>query len=290
MSITQRHEPPRTPVALLLADQRMPEMEGTDFLAAARQLFPEAKRVLLTAYADTDAAIQAINEVDLDYYLMKPWDPPEDKLFPVLDDLINDWKANVPAPFDGIRVLGTAWSPSTHETKDFLARNQIPYRFLDIERDADAAAIVGEGSMPVAMLPDGSRLEQPDKAVLAEKVGLRTQAEQPFYDLIIIGGGPAGLAGAVYGASEGLRTAMIERDAPGGQPVPVAGSRTTSGSRPESAAVIWPAGRPPRRPDLARNYSPRSRPSRSKWRTRSRSSSSRTAQIYAATPCCWPAE
>ena len=204
-------------VALLLADQRMPEMEGTDFLGAARQLFPEAKRVLLTAYADTDAAIQAINEVELDYYLMKPWDPPEDKLYPILDDLIDDWKANVPAPFDGIRVLGTTWSPSTHETKDFLARNQIPYRFLDIERDSEAAAIVGAGSMPVVMFPDGSRLEQPDKAVLAENVGLRTEAEQPFYDLIVIGGGPAGLAGAVYGASEGLRTAMIERDAPGGQ-------------------------------------------------------------------------
>ena len=204
-------------VALLLADQRMPEMEGTDFLGAARQLFPEAKRVLLTAYADTDAAIQAINEVELDYYLMKPWDPPEEKLYPILDDLIDDWKANVPAPFDGIRVLGTTWSPSTHETKDFLARNQIPYRFMDIERDSEAAAIVGEGSMPVVMFPDGSRLEQPDKAALAKNVGLRTEAEQPFYDLIVIGGGPAGLAGAVYGASEGLRTAMIERDAPGGQ-------------------------------------------------------------------------
>ena len=173
--------------------------------------------MLLTAYADTDAAIQAINEVELDYYLMKPWDPPEEKLYPILDDLIDDWKANVPAPFDGIRVLGTTWSPSTHETKDFLARNQIPYRFMDIERDSEAAAIVGEGSMPVVMFPDGSRLEQPDKAALAKNVGLRTEAEQPFYDLIVIGGGPAGLAGAVYGASEGLRTAMIERDAPGGQ-------------------------------------------------------------------------
>ena len=207
------------PVALLLADQRMPEMEGTDFLAAARLLFPDAKRVLLTAYADTDAAIQAINEVDLDYYLMKPWDPPEDMLYPVLDDLLDDWKANVPAPFDGVRVLGTTWSPGTHEAKDFLARNQVPYRFLDIERDEEAAGIVAANGeqVPVVVLPDGSALQQPDRQTLAEKVGLRTEAEQPFYDLIVIGGGPAGLAGAVYGASEGLRTMMIEREAPGGQ-------------------------------------------------------------------------
>ena len=136
------------PVELLLADQRMPGMEGTDFLAAARQLFPDAKRVLLTAYADTDAAIQAINEVDRDYYLVKPWDPPEDKLCPVLDDLLDDWKANVPAPFDGIRVLGTTWSPATHDVKDFLARNQIPYRFLDIERDIESAAIVAAAERP----------------------------------------------------------------------------------------------------------------------------------------------
>ena len=207
------------PVALLLADQRMPGMEGTDFLAAARQLFPDAKRVLLTAYADTDAAIQAINEVDLDYYLMKPWDPPEDKLYPVLDDLLDDWKANVPAPFDGIRVLGTTWSPATHDVKDFLARNQIPYRFLDIERDIESAAIVAaaDAHVPIVLLADGTSLIQPDRQSLAASVGLRTEAEQPFYDLIVIGGGPAGLAGAVYGASEGLRTAMIEREAPGGQ-------------------------------------------------------------------------
>ena len=206
-------------VALLLADQRMPEMEGTDFLAAARQLFPDAKRVLLTAYADTDAAIQAINEVELDYYLMKPWDPPEEKLYPVLDDLLDDWKANVPAPFDGIRVLGATWSPDTHNTKEFLARNQIPYRFLDVERDADAAATVeaSGGKVPLVILPDDSTLVQPDRRSLAEKVGMRTEAEQPFYDVIVIGGGPAGLAGAVYGASEGLRTALVEREAPGGQ-------------------------------------------------------------------------
>lgn len=204
-------------VALFLADQRMPEMEGTDFLAEARQLFPEAKKVLLTAYADTDAAIQAINEVELDYYLMKPWDPPEDKLYPVLDDLLDDWKANRPAPFDGTRVIGTTWSPATHDLKDFLARNQVPYRFLDIERDDHAAALLGDSPVPIVLLGDGTRLEQPDRSELASRIGMHSEAEQPFYDLIVIGGGPAGLAGAVYGASEGLRTVMVEREAPGGQ-------------------------------------------------------------------------
>jgi thioredoxin reductase (NADPH) len=209
-------------VALFLVDQRMPQMTGTEFLIEARQVFPDAKRLLLTAYADTEAAIQAINEVDLDHYLMKPWDPPEDHLYPVVDDLLLDWRANVPAPFDGIRVAGTTWSPTTHEAKDFLARNQIPYRFLDIERDADAAAMAegagdGSGRLPVVFLPDGETLVQPDKRTLAERAGLHTEAQAPFYDLVIIGGGPAGLAGAVYGASEGLRTVMIERQAPGGQ-------------------------------------------------------------------------
>ena len=209
-------------VALFLVDQRMPEMTGTEFLIEARPLFPDAKRVLLTAYADTEAAIQAINEVDLDHYLMKPWDPPEDNLYPVIDDMLADWRANVPAPFDGIRVAGATWSPKTHAVKDFLARNQVPYRFLDIERDAEAAGIVeaatgGTGAVPVVFFPDGPTLVQPSKRELAEASGLRTEATEPFYDLIIVGGGPAGLAGAVYGASEGLRTVMIERQAPGGQ-------------------------------------------------------------------------
>ncbi len=207
-------------VALFLVDQRMPTMSGTEFLIEARQRFPEAKRVLLTAYADTDAAIQAINEVDLDHYLLKPWDPPDENLYPVLDDLLSDWLANVPAPFDGIRVLGTRWSPDTHRIKDFLARNQIPYRFLDIERDADAEAqahAAGEGKLPVVFLTDGATLVQPTRRELASTVGLHTEAQQPFYDLVIVGGGPAGLAGAVYGASEGLRTALVEREAPGGQ-------------------------------------------------------------------------
>jgi thioredoxin reductase (NADPH) len=207
-------------VALFLADQRMPEMEGTEFLLKAQSRFPEAKRLLLTAYADTDAAIQAINQVGLDHYLMKPWDPPEENLFPILDDMLEDWRANVPAPFDGIRVAGTTWSPATHEIKDFLARNQVPYRFLDIERDTDAriqADAAGSGSIPVVFFPEGEPLVNPDRRTVGSRVGLHTEAESKFYDVVIIGGGPAGLAGAVYGASEGLRTALIEKDAPGGQ-------------------------------------------------------------------------
>jgi thioredoxin reductase (NADPH) len=205
--------------ALFLVDQRMPEMTGTEFIGRARGVFPDAKRVLLTAYADTEAAIEAINVVDLDHYLMKPWDPPEQHLYPVLDDLLEDWKANVPAPFDGIRVAGTTWSPHTHATKDFLALNHVPYRFVDIEREPGAAEMVeaSGGTIPVVYFPDGTVLVDPDRRMLAEHVGLKTEATSRFYDLIIIGGGPAGLAAAVYGASEGLRTVMIEQQAPGGQ-------------------------------------------------------------------------
>jgi len=209
-------------VALFLVDQRMPGMTGTQFLTEARPIFPDAKRLLLTAYADTEAAIAAINEVDLDHYLMKPWDPPEDHLYPVIDDMLGDWVANVPAPFDGIRVAGTTWSPTTHEAKDFLARNQVPYRFLDIERDPEAASLVeaatgGAGTVPVVFFPNGTTLVSPDRRALATELGLQTEAERPFYDVVIVGGGPAGLAAAVYGASEGLRTVMLEREAPGGQ-------------------------------------------------------------------------
>ena len=207
-------------VALLIADQRMPEMTGTEFLLAATPSYPDARTVLLTAYADTDAAIQAINEVGLDHYLLKPWSPPEDHLYPVVDDLLSDWAANTAAPFDGIRVLGTTWSPSTHDAKDFLARNQIPYRFLDVERDTDAAAVVAAGDdngLPVILFPDGSSLHHPDRRTLAAKVGMHTEAAAAFYDLIVIGAGPAGLAAGVYGASEGLRTVLVEREATGGQ-------------------------------------------------------------------------
>lgn len=209
-------------VALFLADQRMPSMTGTEFLLEAQMTFPEAKRILLTAYADTEAAIQAINDVGLDQYLMKPWTPPEDKLYPVLDDALEDWEANADKPFEGVRVFGTTWSPTTFEAKAFLARNEIPYLFIDIDRDVEGAAIAAaaaEGStqLPVVLLEDNTVYVAPTKTTLAEAVGIHTAAESPFYDLIIIGGGPAGLAGAVYGASEGLTTAMIEREAPGGQ-------------------------------------------------------------------------
>jgi thioredoxin reductase (NADPH) len=209
-------------IALFLADQRMPSMSGVEFLEHAIKLYPEAKRVLLTAYADTDAAIASINAIGLDYYLMKPWDPPEDRLYPVLDDLLSDWLASVPVPFDGIRVAGTLWSPCSHNVKDFLARSQIPYQWLDIERDAEARALVessseGQHRLPVVFFPDGSTLVDPDLRTLADKIGMTTHAKQPFYDLIIIGAGPAGLAGAVYGASEGLRTVVIEKEAAGGQ-------------------------------------------------------------------------
>jgi len=211
-----------SPLALFLVDQRMPVMTGTEFLAEAIKVYPEARKVLLTAYADTQAAITSINTLSLDYYLMKPWDPPEEKLYPVLDDLLDDWKANVRLPYEGIRVAGTLWSAGSHTVKDFLARNQIPYQWLDIEQDAQAHAMVealdgGSAHLPVVFFPDGSTLIAPDLHVLAEKIGLHTTATQPFYDLVIIGGGPAGLAAAVYGASEGLRTVMIEKDATGGQ-------------------------------------------------------------------------
>ena len=211
-----------TPVALFLVDQRMPTMSGTEFLAEARELHPEAKKVLLTAYADTSAAIASINEVGLDHYLMKPWDPPEDNLYPILDDLLGDWSANVLVPYDGIRIAGTLWSRRSHDAKDFLARNRIPYQWLDIETDAEARKLVEEAvgedrRLPVAFFPDGTVLIEPDTRALAEKAGLKTQAAQPFYDVIIVGGGPAGLGAGVYAASEGLRAAMIEREATGGQ-------------------------------------------------------------------------
>jgi thioredoxin reductase (NADPH) len=209
------------PVALFLVDQRMPEMTGTEFIAQAARLYPETRKVLLTAYADTQAAITSINTLGLDYYLMKPWDPPELNLYPVLDDLLSDWVASAPIPYEGVRVAGTLWSPQSHVVKDFLARNQIPYKWLDIETDEEASALVEtvgqERNLPVVFFEDGSTLSAPTIRDLAEKVGLYSQASQPFYDLLIIGGGPAGLAAAVYGASEGLRTLMIEKEATGGQ-------------------------------------------------------------------------
>ena len=210
-------------VALFLVDQRMPQMGGVEFLEQAKGIFPDAKRALLTAYADTDAAIKSINSARLDYYLLKPWNPPEERLYPVLDDLLDDWLAGFRPPFEGIRVIGNRWSPISHQAKDFLARNQIPYKWLDIELEPDAVKLVeyaeadGRQQLPLVLFPDGSRLIQPSNLEIAAKIGLQTQAERPFYDLAIVGGGPAGLAAAVYGASEGLSTVLIEREAPGGQ-------------------------------------------------------------------------
>ncbi len=209
-------------IALFLVDQRMPKMSGTEFLAEALKEYPEARKVLLTAYADTEAAISAINTVGLDHYLIKPWTPAEENLYPVLDDLISDWEATATLPYDGIRVAGTLWSASSHNIKDFLARSQIPYQFLDIERDADARALVERANesthqLPVVFFPDGSVLIEPSLTEVAEKAGLQTQADEPFYDLIVVGAGPTGLAAAVYGASEGVHTLLVDKETPGGQ-------------------------------------------------------------------------
>jgi thioredoxin reductase (NADPH) len=270
-------------LALLLVDQRMPHMSGVVFLEQAMNIFPDAKRVLLTAYADTEAAIRSINKAKIDYYLMKPWDPPQEHLYPILDDLLDDWWASFKPPFEGIRVIGLRWSPKSYEVKYFLARNGIPYQWLDLEGDEEARRLVSyvestsknehsnfinaatttttatttpSGSfsvldhnktennnnnalssirsasslsysssvnsssslhLPLVIFPDGTHMEEPSSSELAEKIGLKTHAQMPFYDLIIIGGGPAGLAAAVYGASEGLSTLLIERQAPGGQ-------------------------------------------------------------------------
>ena len=212
-------------VALLLADQRMPRMDGVGFLQAARQIFPEAKRALLTAYADTNAAISAINEAGIDYFFMKPWDPPTEHLYPQLDDLLGDWLANYRPAFQGIRVLGTRWSARCYELRDFLARSHVPYQWIDVEyssNDPETKRLVealgpDATELPVVLFPDGAKLLNGAPPEVAQKVGLKTRADTSFYDLAIIGGGPAGLAAAVYGASEGLHTVMVEREAPGGQ-------------------------------------------------------------------------
>ncbi|HYN49749.1 MAG TPA: FAD-dependent oxidoreductase [Thermoleophilaceae bacterium] len=211
------------PVGLLVVDQRMPGMSGVEFLSRALKMAPQAKRVLLTAYADTEAAIRAINELRLDHYLMKPWTPPEDRLYPVLDDVLEDWEADTAARLSepGLRIVGHRFSADSHSTRDFLARNGIPYRWLDIAdteaRQLLAAARLDDSRLPVLVFEDGEALVQPSQSAIAARIGLRTEAELPFYDLVIVGGGPAALAAAVYGASEGLRTLLVERHAAGGQ-------------------------------------------------------------------------
>jgi len=212
-------------VALLLADQRMPRMDGVGFLQEAKQIFPDAKRALLTAYADTNAAISAINQASLDYFFMKPWDPPTEHLYPQLDDLLDDWRASYRPAYEGIRVLGTRWSPRCYELRDFLARNHVPYQWIDVEgaaNDPEAKGLLDAlgpeaSNLPIVLFTDGTKLFDSAPAEVAQRVGLRTHAQTNFYELAIVGGGPAGLAAAVYGASEGLHTVMIEREAPGGQ-------------------------------------------------------------------------
>ena len=210
------------PVALIVSDHRMPEMTGIEFLERSRQPSPDAKLVLLTAYADTDAAITAINDIGLDHYLMKPWAPPDERLYPVLDDLLADWERTNATRFAGVRVVGHRWSEQSHDTRLFLARNHVPYQWLELERDPEARHLLSrvgaeDDELPLLLLPDGTKLPSPSLLEIADALGLQTRAESTLYDLVIVGAGPAGLAAAVYGASEGLRTAVVERAAPGGQ-------------------------------------------------------------------------
>ncbi len=210
-----------TPVALFVVDERMPGMTGTELLREAIKLYPESRRVLLTAYADTQAAISGINDVGLDHYLLKPWDPPSERLYPVLDDLLSDWTAHVRLPYDGIRVAGARSSPRSYAVKEFLSSNQVPYQWIDVDQDTPTRELIRSfgdaGRLPVVFFPDGNHLVAPGNRELADKIGLQTRARLPFYDLVIVGAGPAGLAAAVYGASEGLRTLLLEQNAPGGQ-------------------------------------------------------------------------
>jgi len=209
-------------VALFLSDQRMPGMTGVEFLEQAQVIYPEAKRALLTAYADTEAAIRAINSAKIHYYLTKPWDPPEEKLYPVLDDLLGSWREGYKPPFEGIRVVGPRWSLEDHQVRDFLSRNQIPYVWLDPDQNDEAPRLLAkykldEHKLPAVLFADGSSLVRPSQTELAAKIGLHITAERDFYDVVIVGAGMAGLAAAVYATSEGLRALLIEPDAPGGQ-------------------------------------------------------------------------
>ncbi|MCB0667681.1 MAG: FAD-dependent oxidoreductase [Saprospiraceae bacterium] len=209
-------------VALFVCDQRMPEMLGVEFLERAKEVFPSARRVLLTAYSDTDAAIKAINQVQLDYYLMKPWDPPEEKLFPVIRDQLDEWQSNYRPAFLGIKIIGYQWSPESHLIKDFLSGNLIPYQWMDIESSKEARQLLEinkleEQDLPVVFFEDGSHLKRPSLPEIGSKTGMSVTAKHKMYDVVIVGAGPAGLASAVYGGSEGLNTLLIEKRAPGGQ-------------------------------------------------------------------------
>ncbi|HWB94961.1 MAG TPA: FAD-dependent oxidoreductase [Puia sp.] len=209
-------------IAVFVSDQRMPEMEGVEFLQKAREFFPDAKRVLLTAYSDTDAAIKAINNVQLDYYLMKPWDPPEEKLYPIISELLDDWQNTYRPAFRGIKVIGYQFSPKSHEIKEFLSGNLVPYQWQDVELSKEAQELlklnnIALKDLPALFLDDGSCLCSPDIPAVADKIGLNPTIKNIVYDVVIIGAGPAGLAASVYGASEGLKTLLVERRSPGGQ-------------------------------------------------------------------------
>lgn len=222
LSATQELKARGSELAVLLSDQRMPGMQGVELLASARKIYPRTRRVLLTAYSDIDAAISAINDARTDYYLAKPWNPPEERLFPVLDDLLDAWQAERPEETAGLRVMGRQWSPQSHEIKEFLGGNLIPYRWVDVDRDPHAVELllatgVSEGDLPAVLLEDGRVLRKPGLRELAGHLGLRVEAQHELYDLVIIGAGPAGLAAAVYGASEGLKTLLLDRHSPGGQ-------------------------------------------------------------------------
>jgi thioredoxin reductase (NADPH) len=222
LDATKRLKLRNEPVALFLVDQRMPHMSGVEFLEKAIEFYPESKRALLTAYADTDAAIRAINSVHIDHYLMKPWDPPEERLYGVVDDLLDDWQATFHPAFEGVRVIGHRWSSHSNEIRDFLGRNFVPHLWLNVEGDESAKKLLEStgadaSALPLVVFSDGTFLGKPPIAEIARKLGLKTKAEFPFYDLIVVGAGPAGLAAAVYGAADGLHTLLIEREAPGGQ-------------------------------------------------------------------------
>ena len=209
-------------IALFISDQRMPEMLGVEFLESAKKFYPEAKRILLTAYSDTDAAIKAINDVQLDYYLMKPWDPPEEKLYPIINDQLDEWQSGYKPRFEGIKIIGYQWSPKSHNIKDFLSGNLIPYLWMDVETNTNARELVdlnniAQNELPTVLMEDGMLLKNPSLSQLGEKIGMNSKANQTMYDVAIIGAGPAGLAAAVYGGSEGLNTILIEKRAPGGQ-------------------------------------------------------------------------
>lgn len=279
-------------VAVLLADYRMPQMNGIEFLEQAMDLFPRARRALLTAYADTEAAIQAINLVDVDQYLLKPWEPVEEKLYPVVDSMITAWRESKDSAVDDVRIVGHHWSAPSYKARDFLARNAVPYRWYSVEEPEGqrllAAAEARPGDVPVIVTPAGTVLRSPTPTELAAAVGLDVEPRTDFYDLVVVGGGPAGLGAAVYGASEGLRTVLVEKRATGGQPGRAAGSRTTWASRTASPARSWPTGPAARRRSSAPSWSPPA--AWSPWRPPAPAApcTSTTAAASPRTPSSWP--